>query len=292
MKIVLPKAEILPRMEPLKKVELCARVSYKSENKITDDSAERFCRKLLELGHTSVFEHTRVMVPESVLPFGTFPSGPFPSGTKLPYGIESRIGYVCCATPAVRKSYDIELSRMFNGRDFIALGGTLEQLKNLAESEDYMSVRFVCDRAIANELVRHRQMSFVGESTRYVNYKDGVEFILPVPFDWTAYSEVLSDVRPTAEDPRYVDWKQACAYAERAYIQMIRHGATPQEARDVLPLSTKTELIMTGMYKQWADVLKLRLDKAAHPQMQYLMQLLVDLPEFPKDKIKWEDDRD
>ena len=60
----------------------------------------------------------------------------------------------------------------------------------------------------------------------------------------------------------------------------------------MLPMSTKTELIMTGMYEQWEDVLKLRLDKAAHPQMQYLMKLLINLPEFPKDKIHVEDKPD
>lgn len=230
MKIVMPSAEIIPRMEPLKKVELCARVSYKSENKITDDSAERFCRKLLELGHTSVFEHTRVVVKSTAW------------YNYDPYGAMYRI----LAADPEHLEKDLWL---MNARDYLAGGKTLDELKRLPEANDYMSVRFVCDRAIANELVRHRQMSATQSSTRYINYRDGVDFVLPVPFDWTAYSEVLTNIRPASEDPRYAEWKQACAYAERSYIQMIHHGATPQEARDVLPLSTKTELIMTGMYQ-------------------------------------------
>lgn len=282
MMIVLPKAEILPQMEPLKKVELCARVSYKSENRITDDSAERFCRKLLELGHTSVFEHTRVVVPENVLSYGKL----LMDGISLPYGIMDRIGYACeRAVPVVRRTYDIVCSRMFNGRDFIALGGTLEQLGNLPESKDYMSVRFTCSRAIANQLERHRQMSFTGESSRYVNYKDGVDFILPVPFDWTEAYDPLSSSSDTG-NPCCNAWLQACHAANALYKEMLRGGASPQEARDVLPLSTKTEVIMSGMYRQWEDVLGQRLASDADPRMRYLMKLLVDLPEFPKDKIK------
>lgn len=277
MKIVMPKAEILPRMEPLKKIELCARVAYKSENKITKDSAVRFCRKLLELGHTSVFEHARVVVPTKTYALWRRRTN------NCPYGLENRIGYIIEREPYGRGW--LYTHRKLNVRDVLALVGNLDVLKDFPEADDYMSVRFTCDRAIANELVRHRQMSVTQSSTRYINYREGVEFILPVPFGWTAYSEVVTDLRPASEDPLYAEWQQACAYAERAYIQMIRHGATPQEARDVLPLSTKTELIMTGMYKQWEDVFKLRLDKAAHPQMQYLMKLLINLPEFPKDKI-------
>lgn len=283
MKIVMPSVEIIPRMDPIKKIELCARVAYKSEDKITEDSAERFVKRLIERGHTSVLEHARVLAPETALSY-------CPPDAERPYGWRDRVKWF--SSKEYGAQYHVTWWRTLNARDFIALGGTLEQLKTLEEADDYMSVRFTCDRAIANELVRHRQLSFTQSSTRYINYREGVEFVLPVPFGWTAYSEVVTDLRPASEDPLYAEWKQACSYAERAYIQMIRHGATPQEARDVLPLSTKTELIMTGMYKQWEDVFKLRLDKAAHPQMRYLMKLLVNLPEFPKDKIHVEDKTD
>ena len=77
-----------------------------------------------------------------------------------------------------------------------------------------------------------------------------------------------------------------CVSAEAAYRLMISKGAHPQEARAVLPLSTATVLYVTGMYKQWEDMLKLRLAPGAHPQMRYIMQKLVELEDFPKNKIK------
>jgi len=282
MKIVMPKAEILPRMSPLKKIELCARVAYKSENKITEDSAERFCRKLLELGHTSVLEHARVEVPWTRAAM-LLKAVHARSSNEQPYGWTSRRGWVL-DTP---QGEEIRLTA--NGRDLIDyMQCPLEDFDSLEEADDYMSVRFTCDRAIANELVRHRQMSFTQESSRYVNYKEGVEFILPVPFDWADLSGDPHEIPDAFADPRYQAWYFVCERAEGAYCDLIAEGCTPQEARDVLPLSTKTELIMTGMYTQWEDVFKLRLDKAAHPQMRHLMNLLVNLPEFPKDKIHLE----
>ena len=279
MKIVLPKAEILPRMAPLEKIELCGRVCYKSEDKITEDSAERFVKKLIERGHTSVLEHARVVVPAEVFP-GYYHG---PKGRNTTYGFFGRISY---RRPATTVETDYRpFSRLINSRDFIAMGGTLEELKTLEEADDYMSVRFICDRAIANELVRHRVFSFSQLSSRYVSYKDGVDFILPLPFDWAAAVYPSAGIRPAAEDPRYMAWRQSCAYAERAYIQMLEYGVTPEAARTVLPLSTSTELIMTGTYVQWRQMLKLRMASAAHPQMRYLMRLLVDLPEFPKEQI-------
>lgn len=262
MKVINPKVEIIPRMEPLKKIELCGRVCYKSEDKITEDSAERFVKKLVERGHTSVLEHVRVVVPErTIVP------------KHRCYGLLNRINLVNDCQLAV------------NGRDLLEIG-TFDELANAPEADDYMSVRFICDRAIANELVRHRTFSFSAESTRYVNYKDGIEFINPIPFDWAPVD--WDSLRWAAADPRYQAWYSACDWSEREYQTMIKEGCTPEEARTVLPMSTKTELIMTGTYPQWGEMLKLRMAKAAHPQMRYLMKLLVENPEFPKDKIKVE----
>lgn len=277
MKIVMPKAEILPRMDPVKKIELCARVAYKSEDKITEDSAVRFCRKLLELGHTSVFEHARVVVPTK-----TYASWRNRTN-NCPYGLEDRIGYIIEREPYGRGW--LYTHRKLNVRDVLALVGTLDVLKDFPEADDYMSVRFVCDRAIANELVRHRQMSFTQESTRYVCY-DELTVVRPVPFNFAS-----AEVEPH-DGAGFNIWYRACEEAEKAYKALRADGHTPQEARSVLPMSTKTELIMTGMYNQWEDVFKLRLNKAAHPQMQYLMKLLVNLPEFPKGKIHVEDKTD
>lgn len=150
----------------------------------------------------------------------------------------------------------------------------MQEISDHRNADDYMTVRFICDRAIANELVRHRVFSFSQESTRYVNYKNGIEFIRPVPFEWA-----------TGEDKRFFAWEEVCRTAEVYYKELVENGCSPQEARNVLPLSTKTELIMTGTHKQWEDMLKLRLNHAAHPQMQYLMKLLLCKQNFPQHKI-------
>ena len=264
MKVINPKVEIIPRMPPLKKIELCGRECYKSEDKITEDSAEKFVRKLVEREHTSVLEHARVIVTaRAIVP------------KCMCYGVLDRITYV----PGINQI-------AVNGRDLLKINGSVDELANSPEADDYMSVRFTCDRAIANELVRHRVFSFSQCSTRYVNLKGGIEVIAPIPFSWAP--DDYDSFRVAAADPRYQAWFFSCEYAERSYHTLIEEGCTPQEARTVLPMSTKTELIMTGTYPQWKEMLKLRMAKAAHPQMRYLMKLLVENPDFPNDKIKVE----
>lgn len=277
MKIVDPKVEIIHEENPLKRIELCGRVCYKSERKITADSAKTFVKKMVERGHTSVLEHARVIVPEySVKPLLLKANS---RGNYLPYGADYRNHWVLGRCPGC-DYYAL------NCRDFCAIGGTPEELETLKNADDYMTVRFTCDRAIANELVRHRVFSFSQESTRYVNYKThGLEVIRPVPFEWAKQSEDPSELSDGLADSRFQEWFFGCRQAEYKYRRMILEDCPPQEARLVLPLSTKTELIMTGTYSQWSEMLKLRLDRAAHQQMRYLMELLVSNADFPKDEI-------
>ena len=122
-----------------------------------------------------------------------------------------------------------------------------------------ITVRFVTDRAIANELVRHRIAAYSQESTRYCNYKDKIEFIYP----------------KNVSDKQLQLIKVACECAAATYQTLIAEGATPEIARDVLPLCTKTELIATYNLREWRHILRLRTDKAAHPKMRELMQTLL-----------------
>ena len=267
MKIVDPNVEIIQEPNPLKRIELCGRVCCKSEGRITEDSAETFVKGLIERGHTSVLEHARVMIPESG--FRSLIPG------SIPMSVASRISERGCHMTS-------------NVRDYLVLfpGTEAGQIGYLIPADDYMTVRFTCDRAIANELVRHRVFSFSQESTRYVNYRTrGLEVIRPVPFEWAEQSEDPSELSDGLADPRFQEWFFGCRQAEYKYRRMILEGCPPQEARLVLPLSTKTELIMTGTYDQWEEMLKLRLDRASHPQMRYLMKLLVSHADFPAEKI-------
>lgn len=124
----------------------------------------------------------------------------------------------------------------------------------------FISVKFICDRGVTHELVRHRLVSFTQESTRYCDYsKSGVTFIRPVFWDSEEESE------------QYRRWKDAMLAAEAYYNALISHGASPEKARTVLPNSTKTEIVTTANLREWRHILRQRTSKAAHPQMRQLM---------------------
>ena len=134
-----------------------------------------------------------------------------------------------------------------------------------------ITVKFICDRGVSHEIVRHRIASYCQESTRYCNYsgdKFGNEITVIEPF----YLEPDSDA--------YVYWNHACREAEREYFNLLAEGKAPQEARAVLPNSLKTELMMTTNIREWRHFLRLRCSKAAHPQMREvaipLLQMFYD----------------
>ena len=131
-----------------------------------------------------------------------------------------------------------------------------------------LSVRFTVDRAIANELVRHRIASYCQESTRYVNYskeKFGKEIKVIAP----------EDLMPVLT-PSYNIWLTSCKQSEKAYFDLLENGVKPEIARNVLPLSTATEIIMTANIREWRSVMKLRTSARAHPQMRSIMRKLLD----------------
>lgn len=130
----------------------------------------------------------------------------------------------------------------------------------------YCTVRFVCDRGVSHELVRHRLAAYSQESTRYANYardKFGNEITVIKPCFWSEAST------------EYQLWLQAMHQAEKAYLQLLQQGASPQEARSVLPNSLKTEVVMTCNLREWRHVLSLRCSRAAHPQIREVMLLLL-----------------
>ncbi len=188
MEIISPSHTILDEIDGeqvLLKLERCGRTAYKSEDKITAGSAERFIKSLIERGHESVIEHVNI------------------------------------------------------------------------------SVRLICDRGVTHEIVRHRLCAYTQESTRYCDYnKKGVVFIRP--FFWES------------DKQQYIRWQHAMRQAEASYNQLIEAGASPQEARSVLPNSLKTEIVVTANLREWRHIMKLRTSQAAHPQMRELMSPLLD----------------
>lgn len=128
------------------------------------------------------------------------------------------------------------------------------------------TVKFICDRGVSHEIVRHRMASYCQESTRYCNYsKDG-------------FGNEITVIQPCflqqGTGPWYY-WREACQMAEWRYFDMLKAGCTPQEARAVLPNSLKTELIMTANIREWRHFLKLRTSPAAHPQMREVAIMLL-----------------
>lgn len=126
-------------------------------------------------------------------------------------------------------------------------------------------VRFVCDRAISHELVRHRLCNFAQESQRYCNYSKGkfnaeITFIRPWWLDETSKG--------------YSDFVNACQTAEDAYFDLLNEGWYPENARGVLPNATKTEIIVKANYREWRHILKERCSVAAHVDMRQMMSLL------------------
>lgn len=134
-----------------------------------------------------------------------------------------------------------------------------------------ITVKIICDRGISHEIVRHRIASYSQESTRYCNYSSGSfgnELTLIRPFFWEEASE------------KYQVWLNSMKVAEDAYIALIDLGASPQEARSVLPNSLKTEIVVTMNLREWRHFFKMRTDIHAHPQMREIS--IPMLKEFQK----------
>lgn len=165
--------------KPLQIIERASRTCYKSEDKITDDSASQFVAGLLKRGHEAMIEHA------------------------------------------------------------------------------YVSYKIICGRGESHEYVRHRLFSFAQESTRYCNYKGGVTFITPT---WE----------------RDEDWLEDLEAIEQMYLKRLECGWKPQQAREILPTCTKTEIVITGDLREWRHFFKLRTDKAAHPNARYVAILLLN----------------
>lgn len=134
-----------------------------------------------------------------------------------------------------------------------------------------LSVLFTCDRAIANELVRHRIASFAQESTRYCNYASErlggeIQVIMPYYIPREQFCKLTDE-----EVDVKTAWIESVCEAESKYLVMIQSGMRPEEARCVLPMCLKTEIVVTANYREWRNIFKLRTPVAAHPQMRELM---------------------
>ena len=193
MQLIKPSYEIIfIQNNILQLIEKAGRTCYKSEDKITNSSAENFVTRIIKSGHHSVIEHGNI------------------------------------------------------------------------------TIKFICDRGVSHELVRHRLASFSQESTRYCNYKSNLTFVIP---PWVSIKEGWYDdiLIPSILDKAYdFQWFVAMQNASVSYKRLIEKWS-PQQARSVLPNSLKTEVVMTANIREFRHVLNLRCSKAAHPQIRETM---------------------
>lgn len=188
--VIEPSVELInpvPYQAALNTIEIAGRTCYQSENKMTDDSAEGFIRRIIQRGHESVLEH------------------------------------VC------------------------------------------VTARFVCDRGVSHEIVRHRIGAYSQESTRYCNYSGD------------KFGSEITVINPLFTGPngfmQGLEWTKSCISAETTYLKLIHSGASPQEARSVLPNSLKTTIVVTYDIREWRHFLRLRCAPEAHPQMRQVADM-------------------
>ena len=292
MKLINQSVEIWEQPEGevgiYKQIERAARLCYKSEDKTTEDSYKRFIDMLNINGHQSPLEHGtvylkyRVTIPDDLL-VKSYSNNPH-SQVRIVDDIETGNKYAYITTNfRVIKEHQWE-----------------EDLKYLCEPTKYhekrISVHITTSIGISRELNRHRCHSICEESTRYCNYsKDKFDntltFILP---NWIHISDIhlgeKLDIHPMMKlltgqyDRESMDIRflVPLAHAAHTYKCLIANGCKPQQARDVLPLATKTELIHTAFESDWEEFFKLRCSSAAHPMMQELANQIKEL--MHKDK--------
>lgn len=301
MKLIKPSFEIWEQPAGLegvyKQIEKVGRVCYKSEDKITEDSAKPFVDRMIKSGHGAMLEHGTVYLQYEVV------KGAINPLTKYYLNKYSKV--------KAKEGAIGETMRLFVTTNLRVLveNGWLDDLQYICEPTEYherrVTVHFVCDRGVSHEFVRHRVMSFAQESTRYCNYskdKFGNELTFIIPCWCDDIPDALSlkdsmDVKKfvwgtdnlaaTVEEKGVVN-RQVSKFTQRflyemqgdedTYIELIDAGYKPQEARAVLPNSLKTELVVTGFTSDWKHFFGLRAigtTGAPHPQAKELAEPLM-----------------
>lgn len=273
MKLLSPTATLLPQASGLEgiyqQIERVGRICYKSEAKMTKDSAQPFVERMIKARHYAMLEHGTVYLRCPREGPDTEHTWMFKYAGRRYSMIQFHPSEGACITTNLR---------------FMVEKEALDDLRHLCEPmEDHikrLSVHFICDRAIANEFVRHRTFSFAQESTRYCNYskdKFGNELSFIKPY-W--FKEEMNYGKGGLKDVNSQIFVESCELAEKNYLEMLELGkAKPQEARAILPLSLKTELVMTGFPSDWRHFFDLRLrgtTGAPHPDAKKVASMAHD----------------
>lgn len=263
MKLINSKVELIEQQSGLegvyKQIELAGRTCYKSEDKITPDSAKEFVDRMIKSGHGAMLEHGTVYL-------------------TIPLTLKKAYKYI---THPHSKVNPLTLDNI-NGNAYITTNyrvlvenNWLDDLKYICEPTKYherrMTARFTCDRGVSHEFVRHRVFSFAQESTRYCNYSkdkfnNELTFIVP--------SWLTKDMKSNITYLKLID---TLNNIEETYTTLTKNGYKAQEARCILPNALKTELVMTGFESDWKHFFDLRCAPSAHPDARKLALELKEL---------------
>ena len=292
MRLINSGLEILEQQPGLdgiyKIIEQAGRTCYKSEDKITEDSAKIFVDRMIKSGHGAVLEQGTVYLR-------------IPIKAETSYRIDEYND-----NPYTKTKIDRDLSCYYISTNYRVLveHNWLDDLQYICEPTEYhekrVTVKWTCDRGILAEFTRHRTFSFAAESTRYCNYSkdkfgNGLTFIIPSWVDDIPNNTVLngleetfnfvwSDLTKPEVKLKVSEYTKTFLYtainSELGYLNLIENGYKPQQARQVLPNALKTELVMTGFLSDWVHFFELRCAPSAHPDAQKLAkELLVKLHE-------------
>lgn len=286
MKLIESSVQIIEEKDPYKMIELAGRTCYKSEDKITENSAKEFVDRMIKLGHGAMLEHGTIYLKIDKTEDGHLPPARlyWSDGNHKKYTRVRKHGNSIYVTTNLRVIVE-------NDR----LDDLQYQVEPTEHHEKRITVKWILDRATGESFLRHRVFSFARESTRYCNYSkdkfgNDITYIIPSWLDlpegkysnwdndWCDVSELklLYPEVDNLSDPANC-FLQSIKNAEYYYFMLINRGWKPQQARQVLPFAVCSPLVMTGFESDWKHFFELRCSGAAHPDARKLADELKSL---------------
>lgn len=309
MKLIESSVQIIEEKDPYKMIELAGRTCYKSEDKITENSAKEFVDRMIKLGHGAMLEHGTIYlnVPEQTYTetledeFGKFNNPNNGLVDRYRKNKYSKVNSVA-ADEELRKKYPkvrpFKLTHHYITTNLrvIVENGWEEDLEWQCEPTEHhekrITVKWILDRVTGESFLRHRVFSFARESTRYCNYSkdkfnNEITFIKPTWLDiptgnYTYWDGDWCDIDKMKiqlpSDNSITDNFLWCLNnAATQYNLLINKGWKPQQARQVLPFAVCSPLVMTGFESDWEHFFELRCSGAAHPDARKLADELKSL---------------
>ena len=294
MNLVKDSVKLIDLAEPGRKIEYAGRVCYKSQDKISDDSYERFIKGIINRGHTSVLEHERKMF---AIPNGKIASvelGLSKDANSLKYfNITAGEDYMFISGN-IRAWYEVlnnnnadaiiplknflhkdypyifEVDENVDPEDYgILYGVDAEKVCNDLSKHKAYTFEIVGSRSFTHQIVRHRTLSFSQESQRYCNYTAG---------KFGSSIKVIGSEVPDGAG-------HLLNQLEELYFDLIEKGAKPEEARQILPNCTASTIVVTGTLEDWKKFLHLRVDEHAQREIREIATSVMSYLHLTKEDI-------